>query len=453
MRATGVLQGVSPDPDPFPREGDAAPLGHTEFAGLMARLAPFEIRPLLAVGVSGGADSLALLLLADSWARDRRGEAVALTIDHGLRAEGAAEARAVAAFCRSRGIAHETLTLDHRLPRRNLEAGARAARYARLAEWCRARGCLHLLTAHHQEDQAETFLLRLARGSGVDGLAGMAPVRELAECRVLRPLLEVPRARLWALLASQGIAPIADDTMNRDDRFARPRLRRAEAVLAAEGLGTERLSRTAARLGEARAALEQAAADLLARAVSLEPAGYAWVDRSLLLSAPRDTGLRALSRLVATISGAEYPPRYERLVAAYDGLAGVAVGRTIGGCRLIAKGDRVLVCREAAATAPPLAVQPGARLRWDGRFVVALAAAAPAGLTVGALGREPIPGDRHHAVPLAVRAALPTLRRGGTLVAVPPLGYFAAGWRSKSPIGAFFFQPARPLASAGFTVV
>jgi tRNA(Ile)-lysidine synthase len=452
MRATGLGLVSSSDADPPPHqgEGEAPPLGAAEFAASMARFDPFETRPLLAIAVSGGADSLALLILAERWARERGGQVMALTVDHRLREAAADEAASVARFCAARGIAHETLILGASVGGGNLEAAARQARYARLAAWCLARGCLHLLVAHHREDQAETVLLRLARGSGVDGLAAMAPVRELPECRLLRPLLDVPQGRLRALLAAEGVADWAIDPMNADPRFARARLRRAASLLKAAGLTPERLAVTAARLGDARAALEADVADLLARAVSSDPAGHAWLDPAALAAAPREIRLRALARLVATLSGGRYPPRYDRLLAAASGLG---TARTLGGCRLVPRGGRVLVCREAAAVAGPEALVPGRRMLWDGRFLVALAAGAPEGLTVGALGRETLPEPVRRMVPAAARAALPALRDAEDVVAVPPLGFFAEGWRSELLAAAFSFQPARSLASAGFTVV
>src|SRR5262249_35622350 len=152
---------------------------------------PFEAAPFLAIGVSGGSDSLALLVLASRWARARGGAAVGLTVDHGLRPEGRAEAERVGAFCASRGIRHVVLEPAAPIDRRHLQEAARAARYAALAGWCRAAGCLHLLVGHQRDDQAETLLIRLGRGSGADGLAGMSALRELGPCRLLRPLLGV----------------------------------------------------------------------------------------------------------------------------------------------------------------------------------------------------------------------------------------------------------------------
>src|SRR5712691_3859412 len=231
----------------------ARPIGADEFAALMAPHGPFESAPFLAVAVSGGADSLALCLLAWDWARRLGGSLAALTVDHGLRAASAEEAAQVGDWLAARGIAHRILAWQPPARLRNMQAAARAARYALLTEWCRAAGCLHLLTAHHREDQAETLLLRLARGSGLDGLAGMAASREATSCRLLRPLLSVPRDRLAATLRAAGQSWIEDPT-NRDATYARARLRHSADLLASEGLSAARLAATARHLGRARAA-------------------------------------------------------------------------------------------------------------------------------------------------------------------------------------------------------
>jgi tRNA(Ile)-lysidine synthase len=210
----------------------AAPIDAAEFATLMAGVEPFEPAPRIALGVSGGADSLALALLAASWARSRAGTAVALTVDHRLRRESAAEAAQIGAWLAARQIPHHTLLWeDHPPARRGLQAAARAARHRLLEEWCAENGVLHLLLAHHRQDQAETLLLRLARGSGVDGLAGMAAVAERRSCRILRPLLGVAPARLAATLELLA-QPWVEDPSNQNPAYARARLRRSLSLLA-----------------------------------------------------------------------------------------------------------------------------------------------------------------------------------------------------------------------------
>src|SRR5438067_8728243 len=134
----------------------------------------------------------------------------------------------------ARGIEHHVLAWSGPKPATGVQEAARAARYRLLAEWCRAQGCLHLLTAHHREDQAETHLIRRRAGSGIDGLAGMAAVRELPGCRLVRPLLSVPRARLAALLAAEG-QPFLQDPSTLNPAFERARLRLQPAVIPGRG--------------------------------------------------------------------------------------------------------------------------------------------------------------------------------------------------------------------------
>ncbi len=203
-----------------------APLTLLQFAANLAAIGGFEAQPLIAVAVSGGPDSMALMLLADRWARARGGRAWGLTVDHGLRPESADEARIVGSWLGARAIPHDILLWVGPKPISGIQEAAREARYRLLAAWCRRRFCLHLLAAHHLEDQIETHLIRRSAGSGVDGLAGMSAVRELRGCRLVRPLLAVPRERLAALLASEG-QPFLRDPSNLDPVFERARLRLA----------------------------------------------------------------------------------------------------------------------------------------------------------------------------------------------------------------------------------
>src|SRR5271170_7691992 len=199
---------------------EPAPIGEDEFRRLMAAVGPFERRPAFAVAVSGGADSLALALLADRWARGCGGTLTALTVDHRLRPESGEEAAQVGRWLAGRGIAHRVLEWADARGGADLQARARTARHGLLQGWCAGAGVLHLLLAHHQDDQAETVLLRLGRGSGVDGLGAMAPVAYGRACRLVRPLLDLAKTRLVATcrLFDQ---PFVDDPSNRDPGFAR----------------------------------------------------------------------------------------------------------------------------------------------------------------------------------------------------------------------------------------
>lgn len=440
-------------------DGHAArPVAAAEFAALMARFAPYEETPQLAVAVSGGADSLALALLADRWARAQGGGITALTVDHRLRHEAADEAAAVAAWLGRRGIAHTVLLRAGPLPRGAVQAAARFARYQLLEDWCAAHGVLHLLTAHHRDDQAETLLLRLARGSGLNGLAGMAALVEHGACRVLRPLLAIEPARLKATLGAEGQSWI-DDPSNFDPAYARVRLRSAAAILGAAGLVPGRLAATARHLARARATLETGVAELMAASVVVDAAGFAMLDAARLVVAPRELALRALGAIVATVGGTSYPPRFAGLSRLHAALtATLRSGQTLGGCRILPRRNQILVCREPHAVAPPVAAPPGATVRWDGRFVLRLDRDAPAGLALGALGAGPEASEAAHAagltVPAAARPSLPALRDATGVWAVPHLDFR----RRDVPPSALChlelrFQPVRPLTHGCFTVV
>lgn len=433
-----------------PELSAAEALDDPSFAALMARLGPFERRPRLAVAVSGGPDSTALCLLARRWSAARGGSVVGLTVDHRLRPDSAAEARRVGAWLAARGIEHRVLTWTGPRPASAIQARARAARYALLAAWCRRHGVLHLLVAHHLEDQAETVALRQEMKSGPDGLAAMPAIRELEGVRLLRPLLGVRRGRLFATLSAAG-QPWVEDPANRADRFTRSRLRRTRLPVA-------RLAEQAAAMAARRAALDRRAAAFLVDTARIDPAGFVTVASPDLRHAPPDLAARVLRQILAVVGGSPYPPRSARLEALCGALrAGDGFrGRTLAGCRILPWGERVLFCREPAAIDGPLEVVPGDWQRFDDRFAVRLAADRP-GLVVRALGRdgarqrgELTPGAATRALPGPVRAGLPSVWCGETLLLVPHLDLARPGAGPLSRALAVRFRPVHPLAGAPF---
>lgn len=442
------------------------------FADAMAALGPFEPGPHIAIAVSGGADSMALALLARDWGRRRRGRVTALTVDHRLRPESTREARWVHGTLKTRGIAHRILTwrAGPDAGRGNLQAAARAARYRLMADWCRSEGVLHLLTAHHLKDQAETLLLRLGRGSGFYGLAAMAGVAERNEMRLLRPLLGLAPEELKAYLR-RACQDWVEDPTNVDPAFARVRVRRSLSRLAGEGATVERIAATARRLGCDRQALEREVARLLAATAAPDPAGFVRLERGPFFAAPEAVGLRALSQVLAAVGGEDYGPRFERLERLYAALRGAGRPRTLGGCVIRpAYGDRFLICREPAAQAGPVAVSRPGALAWDGRFHVRLTAARGAAsgeaLTLGPLGREgwarikrDSKGFDHgtgrpaRALPAVVRVGLPALSDRKGVLEVPHLGYRRYGAPIASlRIAELWPMAPRPMAGAVFGV-
>jgi tRNA(Ile)-lysidine synthase len=219
--------------------------------------ADWKAAPALVLAVSGGPDSIALMWLVARWRRAlKRGpQLITVTIDHGLRADAAREAREVKHLAKALDLPHRTLRWSGAKPKTGLPAAARDARYRLLAKAARAAGATHVLTAHTQDDQAETLLMRMSRGSGIAGLAAMARQSQRDGVTLVRPLLNVPKARLVATLKKAKIG-FADDPTNRDASFTRPRFRALMPALAAEGFDARNLTRLAARFARANAALE-----------------------------------------------------------------------------------------------------------------------------------------------------------------------------------------------------
>jgi tRNA(Ile)-lysidine synthase len=236
------------------REGADNPVSAAEAAALFADLSG---APALILAVSGGPDSTALMWLAAQWrARRKHGpKLIAITVDHGLRKESVAEARDVKRLARSLELPHRTMRWTGAKPKTGLPAAARAARYDLLARAARAHGATHIFTAHTRDDQAETLLMRLMRGSGIAGLAAMARQSERNGLLLARPLLHVAKSQLVATLKKAGVG-VADDPTNRDPNFTRPRIRAVMPALAAEGGDARNLARLASRLARANAAVE-----------------------------------------------------------------------------------------------------------------------------------------------------------------------------------------------------
>jgi tRNA(Ile)-lysidine synthase len=213
--------------------------------------------PAIVLAVSGGPDSVALMWLAARWRRalSRGPRLLAVTVDHGLRADAVREARDVKRLARALDLPHRTVRWTGARPKSGVPAAARAERYRLLAKAARESGATHILTAHTRDDQAETLLMRLLRGSGIAGLAAMARETEREGVRLARPFLNVSKLQLIATLKKANVA-FADDPTNRDVNFTRPRIRAVMPLLAAEGGDARNLARLASRLSRANAAIE-----------------------------------------------------------------------------------------------------------------------------------------------------------------------------------------------------
>lgn len=306
------------------RVAEAHPVSLAEAQSFFSDL---ETLPALVLAVSGGPDSVALMLLAARWcgALNKPPKLIAVTVDHGLRKESRTEARVVKKLAASLGIRHATLNWSGSKPSRGLPAAARDARYALLATAARKAGALCILTAHTRDDQAETFLMRLSRGSGLAGLAAMARQSARGEVVIVRPLLDVPKFRLIATLERAKI-PFADDPTNRDTAFTRPRWRALMTQLAKEGVDARNIARLAARLARANTALETVA-DRVEQALLQRDGKRQTIDPDAFLTLPHEIRLRMLHRAIDRV-GHEGPAELGKVEALLDELTGALVART-----------------------------------------------------------------------------------------------------------------------------
>jgi tRNA(Ile)-lysidine synthase len=330
---------------------DDAPVSAQEARRLLAALAG---EPAVVLAVSGGPDSLALMWLAARWrrARKRGPELVAVTVDHGLRPDAAREAREVKRLAGEWGLAHHTRRWRGDKPETGLPAAAREARYALLASVARRCGARCIVTAHTRDDQAETVVMRLARGSGLTGLRGMAQAAERDGVTLLRPLLDVGKARLIATLQRAGIA-YADDPTNRDPHYTRPRWRALMPVLAEQGADARTLARLALRLGRADAALELMA-DAAERYLALNRRDGArlGVEAAAFAALAEEIRVRLLLRAIDR-AGEAGRAELGKVEALADALAvaardGVRLKQTLAGALISLERGRIRV-----ATAPP----------------------------------------------------------------------------------------------------
>lgn len=321
--------------------------------------------PALVLAVSGGPDSTALLLLAAEWRKRlaRGPDLLAVTVDHGLRPEAKREAAGVKRFAGVLGVPHRTMRWTGDKPASGVPAKARAARYRLLTRAARRAGAQYVLTAHTLDDQAETVLLRLARGSGLTGLSGMARVVSLGEIALVRPLLNLPKARLLATLEAAGVA-FAHDPSNLDPRFTRVRLRGLMPALASEGLGAGRLSLLARRLRRADAAINVVVEEAAERISSApwSPERPIDLDARAFAVLPGEVALRLLGRAVDCV-GDEGPVELGKLEAlmeqcrsALDGMPAARFRRTLAGAVVTLARDRLTIERAPPRkTKPPLA--------------------------------------------------------------------------------------------------
>ena len=414
----------------------AAPVNPEEFAAALQSLGPFEPTPRLAAGVSGGADSMALAVLANHWAKNRGGSLLALVVDHGLRPESRKEAVLTADRLGALGIAARLLPIEGLARGAALAERARVARFDKLEGACKEAGILHLLLGHQAADQAETLLMRHLSASGLAGMAAILPLVELTWLRILRPLLTFPPARLRLTLRASGVGWI-EDPSNQDVGALRPRLRLLRGDRDGMGSATAALVEAAAASRSRRAEWAERTASDLCEYFIVRPEGFA-------LWSGRPVPPASLAALFQTLAGSKYPPSSRSMAE----LAAAPRPATTGGVRLLPAGrwgQGLLAVREASAMAPPVVAAPGAV--WDGRFRLRDDTRVHAGAVLGALGRDAAGLRRVSPLPSAVLKTLPAVRLGASLLAVPHLNFPNRQACTAWPL---IFGPVRPASGAFF---
>ena len=416
-------------PDPITAEGLP-----DYFGDCMRTLLPVDKPDRLAIAVSGGSDSMALALLVKEWA-DRNGISLsALTVDHRLRPESAEEVNNVTRWLRARGIETTVLRWDGPSPKTGVQDAARNARYELMEETCAQAGITVLLLGHQLEDQLETLLMRLSKGSGLEGLTAMESVGTRGKLTLLRPLLSVRRDVLRDYLQSQGQGWI-DDPSNENPVYTRTRV---GAVLTEmqqlPGSSLEAIALSLTRLQRASRSLDELAMQVIKAQCEISLFGYVRMTFEALEDYPDELALRVLSAILQAVGGGQrikltaLEQLHQRLFKEKTGKSG-----TISGGQIQTSGKGWLFCREPGrAGLPVIELASGEReWIWDNRFIVTNSSPEtplPGGLTLGPLGAEgwrqlkqQADFDLKSNVPARVRDSLPAIWSEGEIVAAPLL--------------------------------
>lgn len=378
----------------------------------------------LGVAVSGGSDSLALLILLAKWGQLHGRRVKAATVDHGLRPESSDEAALVGRLCADIGVTHDTLRWEGPQSSGNLSDQARRARYRLLAQWAEANEVGCVAVGHTMNDQAETFLMRLGREAGLDGLAAMTGHWRVGNTVFCRPALQVSREELRDVLRAKDIKWIEDPT-NTDPAYERVKARRALEELSGLGISARNLSRVSTHLAEVRTSLYWYV--FLAAQTHLRfHSGDVFVARKGFRTVTRDVARRLVQQILLWIGGAEYAPRGNAVDLMLEAIRG-GTKMTLHGCVMTVMDHELHFTREAQAVAAMRAA-PGEI--WDDRWV--LEGPHPEGCYIAALGQKGLahcPDWRNTGLPEQSLRAAPSVWRGGHVVAAPLAG-LANGWQA-----------------------
>jgi len=393
----------------------------------------------IAVAISGGSDSMALALLLGEYAKESGAQITAITVDHKLRVEAALEAKQVGLWLKKYGIKHHILCWEGEKKSSNIQAEARKARYRLMSDFCAVHNIKLLAVAHTCEDQAETVLMRLMRGSGVDGLSGISDSSDVFGIKLIRPLLGTKRAELREYLHNKSQKWI-DDPSNENIKYKRVEVRKFIKASEEPELLTKRLVDTSAHMARAKDYIEQQIRKNLIGIFAFNEAGFYTIDRNCFRNLHPEERLRSLAAALQHAGGQDYRPRFENLNQLHDNIisGNIGSGCTLWGCEISQSKKKheeniLYIYRETSLIAENIAVQPNSQIVWDDRFICQIGAGGFGNLFIGALRIEGyksiLEGNKDFKnvtnPTKKIIYTIPALQTLEKVLAVPHIGYYA----------------------------
>jgi tRNA(Ile)-lysidine synthase len=442
-----------------------SPVTPSEFDCLMSSIGYFEPNPTIAVATSGGADSMALLLLANEWSISKNGRIISLTVNHRLRPEADDETNQVSNWCAQHGIEHYTLYWEHDFTiTSSVQESARNARYKLMTDWCVENNILHLLLAHHLEDQVETLFFRLARGSNMDGLSAMAAQTIISGVRLIRPFLQINKSRLIETLKFKDQKWI-EDPSNLNSQYTRVHIRKQLLELVNRHDINQRSGQVISKFSKFRYSKQNELVSQITNGIGIFPEGYGLIDTSKFSLIETHTSAKILGKLIVALNGRHYPPRSQKLLKLAELIKNYNISKkyNIGGLIFeILPVNHIIVYREAKCIEKPCNIYSKTPILWDDRFIVKWSAndVATTCLQLRALGTEGLmqlkkaaPCLLNNQVPARVLRTMPSLWLLEQLVSVPHINYINNSAGVKICKVNIKLSPVKPLAGSSFFVM
>ncbi len=409
-------------------------LSYDSYREDMRSFGQFDENSSFVVAVSGGADSLALTFLLADWCKKNNIKLSAVTVDHGLRQGSAKEAESVNSLLKKNNINHIILRWIGDKKSSNIQAEARDARYKLITDFCKDNNAKFLFVAHNKQDQAETVLLRLMRGSGVDGLSGIAEDSQINGVRVIRPLLSYSKNEIRAFLRQEGHEWI-EDPSNENIKYARVNVRKFIESAEDSDLLIDRLAETSLNLRRSRDYIETKMSQDCKEVFFIKSEGYCILDWKKFNSLHEEVAYRLLSSIVKIVGGEYYKPRFEKIKTLYYAIKdnNLAGGNTLGGCIIFSDKNKehIVIARELSSIRSDIKIEPGQKVFWDNRFSCELDGQIKNSYTISNLGQEGLKQITDSGLDISeifyskkIIYSLPALKILEKIVAVPQINYY-----------------------------